>query len=201
MKALNAENLPLPAFYSSMLDYNGAEGDKNFILIPFKNGISDMEEFDKTHAFLTERLLEQYRESLGVSKSEFKDLIQPSLHLAITVDEHYGYKFEIFKFATIASVEASIQISFDDDESKRIYPVLKYLDNQKLEEVRNESVQSMREQIPAKVGNKLKLVADDIVGVRYRAAWISYDGRECVALEIANCLNKTCPVEVVEFGF
>lgn len=201
MKALNAENLSLPVFYSFMLDYNGADGDENFILIPFKHGFSDMKEFDNVHAFLTEKLLEQYREGLGVSKSEFEDLIQPSLHLAITVDEHYGYKFEIFKFATIASVEASIQVNFDNDELKRIHPILKYLDNQKLEEVRNESVQSMREQIPAKVGNKLKLVADDIVGVRYRASWISYDGRECVALEIANCLDKTCPVEIVEFGF
>ena len=201
MKALNAENLPLPAFYSSMLDYNGAEGDENFILIPFKNGFSDMKEFDKTHAFLAEKLLEQYRESLGVSKSEFGYLIQPSLHLAITVDEHSGYKFEIFKFATIESVEASIQISFDNDELKRISPILKYLDDQKLEEVRNESVQSMREQIPAKIGNKLKLVADDIVGVRYRAAWISYDNRECVILELADCLDKMCPLKVVEFGF
>ncbi|CAB1252302.1 protein of unknown function [Ruminococcaceae bacterium BL-6] len=138
MKALNAENLPLPAFYSSMLDYNGAEGDENFILIPFKNGFSDVKEFDNVHTFLTEKLLEQYREDLGVSKSEFEDLIQPLLYLAITVDEHNGYKFEIFKFATIESVEASVQISFDDDESKRIHPILKYLDDQKLEEVRSQ---------------------------------------------------------------
>ncbi|CAB1252318.1 protein of unknown function [Ruminococcaceae bacterium BL-6] len=59
----------------------------------------------------------------------------------------------------------------------------------------------MREQIPAKIGNKLKLVADDIVGVRYRAAWISYDNRECVILELADCLDKMCPLKVVEFGF
>jgi len=201
MKAIDVAGLTLPPFYSFMLDYNGAEGDANFILIPFKHEFYNLKEFDEIHAFLTTKLKEQYREDMDVSKSEFEELIGPSLHLAITVDEQEGYKFEIFKFALIESVEASIQVSFDEKELKQIKPVLKYLDNRKLEEVRNESVQSMRTQIPKKIGNKLKLVADNITDVRYRAAWISYDYHECIVVEIANCLDKKCPVKVVEFGF
>lgn len=124
-----------------------------------------------------------------------------SLRLVITMNDYGNYEFNLFNFAD--EDYTSIQVDLSDKEIELFKPyMLKYFesDNQ-LEQLRNDSVQTLNSALPKKILNKMKLVADNLIGNRYRSAWISYDNNQSVICEIADSTNNQCPVRIVKFGF
>ena len=174
-----------------------------FASIPLKRTSDNFKVYDS--AF--ERFLKQYVDD----GNDADEIIDQEPNLFLTIDGSEGE--QVYFIQTFIKIDhwneedtecLTEQIQLTDVEQNRVNLALSSLaakdKQQTLERIRKDAVKSMGTVLPKAILNKMKLVADTIVGNRYRSAWISFDNQESVICEIKNCFDPQCPTEVVPFG-
>ena len=202
MNIINFDEISMPQLKTSMLDFAHANCDSELIQILLSSIVCQSNKF----ATIQEILRNVYYMPENVLEPEFEQSIDGKLYLNIVPDIIYGYRFTLAKFADNNEIMADVQIELSQEEFELVEPLIgKYFDNEFdeniLNQIRIETVQTMRTSVPKEISNKLKLVSDSIIGHRYRSAWISYDNKKCICCELSDYTNKKCPIIMNEFGF
>lgn len=197
-------SLSLPHITSNIVDFEHVNVDEGCgdMMVSFNLLVDNDIRFDDVFALLHNQIRHNHYPLPHYEvEPEFEESLNRSLRLVITMNDYGNYEFNLFNFADEDYTNIQIDLSNKEIELFKPY-MLKYFetDNQ-LEQLRNDSVQTMNSVLPKKILNKMKLIADNLVGSHYRSAWISYDSNQSIIYDIADCTQQQCPVEIVKFGF
>jgi len=197
-------SLSLPRLTSNIIDFKHVNVDESCgdMMVSFNLSVDDDIRFNDLFELLHDKIRESHYLLWDYeAESEFENSLNHSLRLVITMNDYGNYEFNLFNFAGEDYASVQIDLANDEIELFKAYMIKYFESDSQIEELRNDSVQTLNSVLPKNILNKMELVADNIIGNRYRSAWISYDDNQSIMCEIGDYTDKKCPVRIVKFGF
>lgn len=196
--------LSLPYLTKSNVNFDSLDVDESCGDMSIKFSLNtDGIRFDELINYFHDRIRHEYYPRDYEIESEFEESLNRDIDLVITMTDYGNYEFNLFNFADNDELYFKIQIDLNSDEIELFKPYMyKYFEpDYQLEQIRQESVQTINTVIPKQIRDKFKLIVDRLDGVRYRSCWESSNSKQSIICELLDYTKQKCPITITKFGF